>query len=357
MNITIVNKHREDVLGGSELQCDFIATELVKREHNVKYIAPKGNKEVYDAQYEVITCENKGFEISKKIIESRPNIVYWRYNKHHLYSVMSSLKKEGLPVVFAASSVNDVNPWFGKKKSRLRSFIKNLVKSHWNHFGIKMANAVTVNNPEYLKMLPVAKQYYIPNGMISDYKDFEWKKPYCAWVSNIKQIKRPEKLIELAKMFLKEDIDFIMVGDIQERDYHWIHDVKSLADNVHYLGIKTPEEVNGIFKSALMHIHTCYPEGFPNVFIQSWMQGTPSVSLGFDPGGYLESEEMGYSANENMHEFRKFVDLLIGNDILRKQLGDNASRFAHDMFRIEKAVDKLEVIFSEMNDLKINGTN
>ena len=350
MNVTIVNKHREDVLGGSELQCDLIATELAKRNFRVTYVAPKGNKKIYNTSYEVITCKNNAIEIAEKIIESKPDIIYWRYNKHHLFSVMRRVKNKKIPVIFAASSVNDVNPWFYKKKNGLKSSIKHLFRSNWNHLGVRMADAVTVNNLEYLNLLPVKKQYYVPNGMLTDYNVFNWKKPYCAWVSNIKQIKRPEKLLELAKKFSEEDIDFIMVGDIQERRYNWFCDDKYLPDNVHYLGVKTPTEVNGIFKSALMHVHTCYPEGFPNVFLQSWIQGTPSISLGFDPNGYLESKEIGYCANESMEEFKRYVEFLIQNKDLRTNMGKNAANFANETFRIEKAVDKLMEIFSEVNN-------
>lgn len=356
MKITIVNRHRDDTLGGSELQCDFIATELVKRGYRVHYVAPEGSKEkIYDWPYTVLPCKSQAEDITREILSTEPDLVLWRFNKHHFFPVIRSLKKNKIPVLFAASSVNDVDPWFYKKRDGIKKTIKSLAKSHWNHLGMRLVDAVTVNNSEYLNRLSVADQYFVPNGMPIDSEPFEWNKRYCAWVSNIKQIKRPEKLVELATCLRSEDVDFIMVGDIQESSYEWMRTPGNLPDNVHYLGVKTPEEVNGILRSAEIHIHTCYPEGFPNVFIQAWMQGTPSVSLGFDPSNYLETQEMGFNAAEQWEDFKGYVKLLLEDDTKRKELGDNASRFAEETFRIEKTVDKLEDIFAKLTQ-KVNAS-
>src|SRR5690625_6100618 len=81
--------------------------------------------------------------------------------------------------------------------------------------------AVYVNNISHLNKLPVAYQKFIPNGVINTRAPFEWERPYCAWISSLKQIKRPELVLELAKQFEDRNIDFIMVGEIQEEEYSW----------------------------------------------------------------------------------------------------------------------------------------
>lgn len=347
MNITIVNKHRADLIGGSEVQCDLIATELLKRGHTVNYVAPGGKQSSYEVPYTVIKCAKDGDDIQEKILVSEPEVIYWRFNKNFFFQIAKEIDKKDIPFIFAASHVSDLDPWFNKKKSGIRGRIKYLINSHWNHRGFKYADALTVNNKEFLGELNFSPQYYIPNGMNRNFVPFEWAKPYCAWISSIKQVKRPEKMIQLAEEFSNKDIDFIMVGKVQERDYDWFLK-ENFSSNLHYLGEKTLEEVNGILKGARVHIHTCFPEGFPNVFIQSWIQGTPSVSLGFDPSGLIEEHQMGFCANDDWDLFREKVAFLLENSEERKKMGENAQQFAGDMFSTEKTVDKIEEVIQSV---------
>lgn len=348
LNITIVNRHRADTLGGSEIQCDFIATELVKRGYNVNYVAPEGDQEQYDTSYRVFPCRRESEDIANKVLETRPSIVYWRFNKHLFYSTVKKIKGEGIPVIFAASSVNDVDPWFFKKEVGIRKKVKKLLLSHLNHRGFRFIDALTVNNKEYLNRLKTPIQEFIPNGMKSEYVAFNWPRPYCAWISSLKQIKRPEKMVALAKEFSNSGFDFLMIGEVQENHYQWMKEPDNLPDNLHYLGTKTPEEVNGILKTARLHIHTCYPEGFPNVFIQAWMQATPSVSLGFDPSNYIEEYKMGYHAKENWDNFLNAIEELLQNEEKAALQGKNAKNFAESLFRIEKSVDDLENVINQL---------
>lgn len=348
MRITIVNRHRDDTLGGSEVQCDFIADGLTKRGHQVTYVAPGGRKEIYDRSYKVVPCAKNEERMAGKILRSKPDVVYWRFNKIFFRAVIKKIKQQNIPVVFAASSVNDVEPWFFKKNVGLRKKIKELSASYWNHLGMKYVDAVTVNNKDYLGRLPVSRQEFIANGMSTEYVPFDWPRPYGSWIASIKQIKRPELMVKLARDFRSEDMDFIMVGKIQEKEYNWIRKKEDLPPNLYYIGPKSLEEVSGILKASAVHVHTCLPEGFPNVFIQAWVQGTPSVSLGFDPGGYIQSRGLGFCADETWELFTEKIDQLIRNRDEREQMGENARRFAREIFSTETMVDKVEELMRSL---------
>jgi glycosyltransferase involved in cell wall biosynthesis len=233
-------------------------------------------------------------------------------------------------------------------KVRFKKKLKNLGMSLWHHLGFKYIDALTVNNREHLHKLNVSPQFFVPNGMNTNYEPFSWPKPYCAWISNLKQIKRPELYVKLAEEFKDSGVDFLMVGKMMKQQYQWIEDKQNIPDNLHFLGFKSPEEVNGILRSSLLHIHTCYPEGFPNVFIQAWIQQKPSVSLGYDPNGYLESKNMGYHAEENWEMFVSYVSELIQDQDIRKKMGENAFNFSINMFSTEKMVHKLEILMDAL---------
>jgi glycosyltransferase involved in cell wall biosynthesis len=349
ITIAIVNRHRDDKIGGSELQCNFIAEKLIELGHHVSYVVPGGNGP-YQRNYLVIPCSNEGEAIAEAVVSTVPDIVYWRYNKIHFYEAAKRIKKSGIPIIFATSSVGDVRPGFIKQDVGLRKKIKLVTKSYWNHRGFRYVDAVVVNNKDHLDLLPVDYQEFIPNGMMDDYTPFEWSRPYSIWVSSLKHIKRPEKVVDLAHEL--PEMDFIMAGEIQEKKYDWFRDKERLPDNLFYMGVKTPEEINGMLKGAILHLHTCYPEGFPNVFIQAWMQGTPSVSLGFDPSNYLLNYNMGYNAKDDWESFLNSVISFIKNNKKRDEYGSNARQFAKSTFVIEKSVTKLEEVIMKTLHLR-----
>lgn len=345
--IVIVNRHRDDKIGGSELQCDLIASELANRGFGVAYIIP-GGKGPYrsDRKYRVIPCEDSGKGIAEMTISERPDIVYWRYNKRNFLDAVKRMDSAGLSVIFSSSSEEDVKKGLSnKKKLSIRKKVKLYLRKRKNYRGFSHVDAVVVNNVSHLNKLPVPHQKFIPNGVINAKVPFDWNRPYCAWISSLKQIKRPERMLELAKQFEDRNIDFIMVGEIQEEEYSWFTEKGNLPGNVHYLGFRSPEEVNGILYGAELHIHTCFPEGFPNVFIQAWTQATPSVSLGYDPSGYITKHSMGGYAQNDFNTFVGLTDKYLTHPELAKEAGRNAQKFAESMFNTEKSVDMLEEVF------------
>lgn len=348
MKVLIINKHREDTLGGSELQCDLIASELTDRGNEVFYLAISGTEKDYGTPYNVVPCGMNPEDIKNEIGKIKPDVIYWRFNRFLFYTIAKYSSKKNIPFIFAASSYGDVHPWEVNKKVRFLWALRRKYQMIWHRLGFYYIDALTVNNKEYLQTLSVPKQVFVPNGVIEKSIPFSWDKPFCIWVANIKQIKRPELYIKLAKEFESENIDFLMVGAIQEEEYDWIEHGENLPENLHYVGSKTPEEVNGMLAKSLLQIHTCYPEGFPNIFIQAWLQGIPSVTYGFDPSNYIEENKMGYNAGEKWSAFVSQVRELIDSKEKRNLYGKNAEKFSREVFRIQAAVDKLEELMGSL---------
>jgi len=352
MKIVLINRHLEDVIGGSELQCDFIANELTSRGYSVYYITPNGNCEIEDSKYsyKILTCNIDGADIVDKVIEADPDIVYWRYNKNHVRFVLKKLKQKKYPIIFAASHINDLRPWILDQRRILPKRIKYAIKKRIEHFALRYADAITVNNEDFISLVPsyVKFKEYIPNGMVSEHVPFYWKLPFCVWVANIKQPKRPELFVKLAEELKDCGMDFIMVGHIQQDNYNWIKNVEHTPNNFYYIGPKTFEEVNGILHASEFHVHTCIPEGFPNIFIQAWLNGKATVSYGFDPGGLIEKEGLGFVSDENWEFFVDFVRQMIGKEKMRNEIGKKAKAFSRQRFSVQHSTDKLQVLIQKV---------
>lgn len=354
MRITIVNQHPTDMLGGSEIQCDIIARTLTEFGHTVDYIAVNGRQgKDYGLSYSVHAAPRKADAIAEQVIAARPDVLYWRFNKHCFARAARRIKQAGIPIVFSVSHIRDVtryywqpDAWRSGGMRGLRRAIKESWRLYREHRGFEHVDALVSNNPDNLGISPIPLKAYIPNSMITAGQPFDWPRPYCLWVANIKDRKQPEKYLELAAALPDLGVDFLMVGQLQSKSYAPL--LANGPANFHYLGEKRLDEVNGMLAQCRFLVHTCHPEGFSNNFIQAWLQGKTVVSLAFDPGGLLVGEGLGLYANGSMETFVTQTRQLVENPEMASQMGELAHRYAEAHFSPATNVRQLEALFTQL---------
>ncbi len=348
-SVVIVNQHVVDVMGGSEIQCDLIARGLIDRGYRVTHLAVGGSVgKAYNTPYAVTPVAREAARIADACRKLAPDVVYWRFNKHCFAGAVESIHRAGIPVVFSVSHLRDVSKWYLQpgfwhsfRLGAARRALKESYQLFREHRGFAFVSALVTNNPDYLGRAPVALQECIPNSMSTAAQPFDWPRPYCVWVANIKARKQPEKYVELARVLSDSGIDFLMVGRVQDSRYRALLLPQNTPANFRYLGEKPLEQVNGILANSLFLVHTCLPEGFSNNMIQAWLQARPVVSLAFDPAGLISSQGLGlYSAGETLR-FVNQTRRLIEDAGLRSEIGERARAFAHGYFSPEKNIDRL----------------
>jgi glycosyltransferase involved in cell wall biosynthesis len=131
------------------------------------------------------------------------------------------------------------------------------------------------------------------------------------WVSNIWDVKRPELILDIARML--PDFRITMIGGPvrgYEKLYRWIQDSAQQIENVCFVGPVPYQEVDAYFSRARIFVNTSSAEGFPNTFLQAWARGVPVVSF-FDPDGLIVDRGLGTvptTANEMAEEIRRFLN-------------------------------------------------
>jgi glycosyltransferase involved in cell wall biosynthesis len=363
LSVVIVNQHMADALGGSEIQCDLIARGLMERGHRVTYIAVGGTTSwAYETPYPVVPVAPTATEIADACLRFSPDVVYWRFNKHCFADAVKPIHRAGVPVVFSVSHVRDVSRWYlqpgFQRRLRLRTIrraLKETYRLFREHRGFDCVAGLVTNNPDYLGRVPVAVQEYIPNSMSTAAEAFEWPRPYCVWVANVKARKQPERYVELARALADGGTDFLMVGKIQDTRYRPLLSPENVPPNFHYLGEKSLPQVNGILASSLFLVHTCLPEGFSNNMIQAWLQARPVVSLAFDPAGLIVSQGLGFYAAGNMSLFVDQTRRLIDDARLRGEIGARANAFASRSFSAEKNIDRLADLLQRVAAARLHG--
>lgn len=369
MRVLIVNQHISETLGGSEMQCDLIARGLFQRGHEIIYAAvgrldlPAPSMDSYG----VIRLDLRSEETIDKCLEdTRPDVIYWRFNKRRLRRAVRCFRRHGIPFVFAVSSIDDLTPYAYRKRQtsgaldKARAYAgiaRQALISRYNYGAIKHARILTSLNKSYLKYSPVADSVAIWNAVPEDVVPFTWPRPFICWVANIRANKRPEAFLRLAERLQNRTptVDCLMIGDIKHKSYESeITKIRERVPTFHFLGPRSPAEVNGILQRAELLIHTCLPEGFGNNFIQAWRQGTPTVSLEFDPDGLIQAERMGYIAQGDEMKMADAVELLLTNHELRSEAGNRAAEFSNLNFTERKMIKELEKTLSRAVSGKYN---
>ncbi len=142
--------------------------------------------------------------------------------------------------------------------------------------------------------------------------DFDQRSIPVLWVSNIRTLKRPDTLLELANEL--PDTKMHMVGGpiIGSTDlYEAIKTRAAGRDNVTFHGQIPYHDVNEYFGAARVFVNTSDIEGFPNSYLQAWARGTPVVAF-FDPDRIIAREGLGIAVKD-IGEMREAVRTLVSD--------------------------------------------
>lgn len=354
MRILIVNQHVTDVVGGSETQCHRIASQLTAMGHDVIYGVSHPRKRVYDVPYSVRLITQPFVKTFREALrEVQPDVVYWRFNKKYLLRSVLEARRAGVKFVFAISHINDMRAFVAKPfhagqepllkiLQRSSRFAADVAFSAINSLAINWADGIVFQHTGQIPRKFGQQHVVIYNSAprIDSYPSND-APSYVLWVANVKRSKNPETVIRLARDLLDTAVEFRMVGEIQEANYHRLLNPAALPPNLRYMGYQNQDSVHALITGALFIVHTCDEEGFPNIFIQSWLQSKAVVSLHFDPGGTLKNHRIGFCSG-SYEAFRRDVSLLISDEVIRGGMGARGLQFALENCNPEKNVQALE---------------
>jgi len=189
--------------------------------------------------------------------------------------------------------------------------------------------------------------HVVPNPMaIPDAPADPGREGVVLWIATYKPAKRPEWFTELARRVPEHR--FVMVGVVPEAASEqgaWQAAREAGRDlpNLEVRGFVERERLGDLFRESALFVHTSPAEGFPNVVLEAWAHGLPSISC-VDPDGVVGREQLG-----------EFVDTLealvagtrrwMSDPSLRVAAGQRARayvRFRHDPGAIS---DRLAAVF------------
>lgn len=284
-------------IGGAEVQQSIIAKELVKEGYRISMICLDYGQEDL--------LEIDGIRIIKahKPDEGIPVL---RFIHPRTTSVWLAMKKADADIYYQRSAgfLTGIVSFFAKihKKKFIysgahnRDFVpgKELIQFRRDKIifrkGLKYADAVIAQNENQKEL--GQKNYnitpvIIPNAYKLTGRRQEIEKSskddgFILWISTIRELKRPEFFLELAKSL--PQYRFKMIGG-QGNSLKYFHEIEKMASqisNLDFLGFLPFSRTEDYFDSAVIFVNTSIIEGFPNTFLQAWARSIPTVSF-FSP--------------------------------------------------------------------------
>ena len=203
------------------------------------------------------------------LFEERPDWCYWRGAYHLLGAGVEIAKLAGVHTVFAAAFDSDVEP---RRALTMR-------RRWWPLYawGLTRADKILVQHQGQLTGL--AKRWrskadivYSIAGPVSAMKPHAERKPYVAWVGQLRRPKRPDLLIEIARN--SPGTRFLVCGGATDHRSapgygERIQQMLRAVPNVDYRGFVEPGKAEQVIADASVLLSTSDAEGFPNTFLQA----------------------------------------------------------------------------------------
>ena len=175
--------------------------------------------------------------------------------------------------------------------------------------------------------------------------------PRVLWLGRVAHVKRPDRLLELARACPEMQFDF--VGPSDGTDYaRQVIAEASGVENLTYHGPATREQLRDYYSRADCFCCTSEYEGFPNTFLEAWSCGLPIVST-VDPDGVIAKNELGTLAND-VPALAAGLHTLLGDVNRWRVAAASAYRYYFDNHRIDVVMPRFERIFGDLAASRIN---
>lgn len=170
--------------------------------------------------------------------------------------------------------------------------------------------------------------------------------PAVAWLAALRVQKRPDRLIELARLL--PSMRFIVCGSttsyMTPEGYgeRAIETFRTLP-NIDYRGQVSPEEALRISRESALLLSTSQEEGFPQTFLEAWSYGTPVVTLGINPDNVITKHGLG-AVDTDVARAAASIDGLMADAEMRERIGRRARQYvaeAHSPMAAVRAFERL----------------
>jgi len=256
-------------------------------------------------------------------------------------------RKSGIPFLFRVASDMDLG---GEKPD-------DATMQQWAGFTLKEAREVIdtaacilVQTPVQMTLLqerfgrtgtmlfnPVASVKHSSKGSTKIYD--------VLWIGKSTPFKRPELLIELARLLPKRKL--CMVLNKQDESL-WEKIAETLPANVEFIERVPFHEIGDLFNCSQVFVSTSDSEGFANTFLQAAAHGVPVVSMNCDPNFMLSNHGGGVLTGPELASLCRSIESLMGDAALYSACSAAAQRYVRNHHDARLITDQFSNICREL---------
>lgn len=313
------------VVGGAEVQQSLIAPALAKRGFKVSMIALDYGQEdrttLKDVTVHKLYKPDAGIPVVRFIYPRLTTLwrvlgevgadIYYQRSAAALTGFLAAYcKRHGKRAIYSGASDVDFLPTHPDIRYTRDRYIF--------QYGLRTVDRIFAQNATQqawaranfgLDSVHVPNCYDAPAGAKAD------PNGYVLWVATVREQKRPELFLELARRMPHHR--FVMVGghDTDRIGMEYINHVREALKtlpNVEYRGFMPFADADRVFDGARVLVNTSSYEGFPNTFLQGWSRGVPTVA--FVDTGSRDREGPVYDVAADLDSAARNVERLMTDD-------------------------------------------
>ena len=350
-------------IGGAEVQVGIIARQLSRRGHHVSYITHDYGQDSSEAADGIVAL--KMCSASAGIRGLRFFWPRWSSLRAAMTAANATLYVQAgaealtgqaahfcvqhrRAFVFAAASNADCD----QQLINLHSYRERLLYK----YGLKRASAVIAQTCDQQEMLHrhyglsttlirycCADSPYQPRSLSQANGD---KPLRLLWVGRFSPEKRLELLLDLATMLPKLTFDVVGSANVST-DYSRQLTARAQAiPNVVLHGQVPHAQMEKFYRDTTIVLCTSLWEGFPNVFLEAWSLGIPTVST-VDPDGVIETHRLGGSG-QNAHQLSQRIQTLLAEPQTWQECSGNARKYFLEHHTADIAADAYEQLLESV---------
>ena len=209
-------------------------------------------------------------------------------------------------------------------------------------FGIRLADAIVVQTNEQAEMCRrrFAREPVLIKSATEAAAPQAGAPDAFLWVGRMEAYKRPHEFLALAEAL--PEVRFRLVATPGHLDDSSLKERAARIPNLEWMGPRPRAELLGLMDSAVALVSTSEVEGMPNVFLEAWARGVPTLALDVDPDGLIESEGLGIWAKGDRAELAERTAELWSDRAVREAISRRCTAYVRREHDIERALDRLE---------------
>ncbi|MGI8596950.1 MAG: glycosyltransferase family 4 protein [Thermoleophilaceae bacterium] len=298
--------------GGAELQTTFIARALAREGMRVAHIVFPLRDPVIPPEITVLErAEDAGGRRTiDKATEVRRTWQALVAADADVYLVRGASPAVGVIALFCLvhrrkllfSSANNYDFTFDTRFGRGLDF-----ESY--RLGLRGADAVVVQTEEQLELarraFPRLRSVTAIPSFAEPAEPADSEPRAFLWMGRIVDYKQPLRYLELAEA-VPEASFWMIATETNETPADLAGEVRARAlalTNVEMLEPRSHEAAMDLVAQTVANVSTSRLEGMPNVFLEAWASGVPTLTLEFDPDGRIASRGLGVAADGSWERF------------------------------------------------------